>query len=74
MATLPALTADQIDPALRTLALAAAVRDLVTLAEGLRPATWSATVRVDASLRMEREVWLRHPHCGCSWGDGLAVG
>jgi hypothetical protein len=74
VATLPALTEDRVDPTLRALALAAAVRDLVTFAEGLRPATWSATIRVDASLRLQPESWLRHAHCGCSWGEELAAG
>lgn len=57
------------EPALRTLALAWAVRDLATYLEGGRPATWSATVTVDATLALPRRAWLRHPHCGCAWGE-----
>ena len=62
------------DPLLMRLALAWAVRDLASYVEGDLPATWSATVRVDAALAPERQAWTRHPRCGCSWGDGLAVG
>lgn len=62
------------EPALLTLALAWAVRDLATFVEGGRPATWSATVTVDATLSLPRREWLRHPHCGCAWGDLLATG
>jgi bacteriocin biosynthesis cyclodehydratase domain-containing protein len=57
------------DPALTTLALAWAARDLVTFVEGDRPATWSATVDLDVSLDVVTRPWLRHPHCGCCWGD-----
>ena len=73
-ASLPALTRDRVDPALHALALAWAARDVVTFVEGGRPATWSATVRVDAGLRLAPQEWLRHSHCGCSWGDQLAAG
>lgn len=53
------------------LALAWAVRDLVTWVDGGRPSTWSTT----ADLRPEGprlEQWRRHPRCGCAWGDVLA--
>jgi bacteriocin biosynthesis cyclodehydratase domain-containing protein len=50
------------------LAVAYLARDVLTWAEGRRPATWSATVRVDASLELARTPWPRHPACGCSWG------
>lgn len=59
------------DPLLRALALAWAVHDLATAAEGEVPTTWSATVALGA-LPPERTAYRRHPHCGCSWGDGLA--
>lgn len=52
------------------LGLAWAVRDLVALVEGDRPATWSAGVE----LRPEGPVttrWERHPRCGCAWADLL---
>ena len=61
-----------VDPALRTLALAWAVRDLSTWQSGHLPMTWSTTVTIGADLQPELARWQRHPHCGCSWG--LAVG
>ena len=62
----PARTA----PALRALALAWAVQDLGTAAEGARPSTWSATVRL-ASLPPVLTAYRRHPHCGCAWADDV---
>jgi len=62
------------DPVLLQLAVAWAVRDLVSYAEGDVPATWSTTVAVDPGLELARRQWLRHPACGCSWGDELAAG
>ncbi len=59
------------DPLLMQLALAWAVRDLVTYVEGGLPATWSATVTLGPDLTVERREWTRHPRCGCSWGDAL---
>ncbi|MGI8523837.1 MAG: TOMM precursor leader peptide-binding protein [Nocardioides sp.] len=59
------------DPALASLALAWAVRDLASFLEGDEPATWSATVRVGTDLSVVRRRWLRHPGCGCAWGDAL---
>lgn len=56
------------DRALLQLATAWAVRDLVTWAEGDRPTTWSATVRIEAGLAgVTSRQWLRHPECGCRW-------
>jgi hypothetical protein len=63
-----------VDPALLMLALAWAVRDLATWQTGQLPATWSATVTIGADLGTEITRWPRHPHCGCSWGQGLGVG
>ena len=58
---------EPLDPALATLAVAWAARDLVTFAAGGRPATWSATITLDATLSsMEARPWPRHPECGCS--------
>ena len=58
------------DGLLATIAVAWAVRDLVTFAEGRRPSTWSATIRLDPALAaVEARSWLRHPDCGCGWGD-----
>jgi hypothetical protein len=62
------------DPVLLQLASAWAVRDLVSYVEGDVPATWSSTVAVDPGLTLARQHWLRHPACGCSWGDELAAG
>lgn len=59
------------DPALEALATAWAVRDVVSLVEGRRPATWSATVEVDDELSPRRRSWSRHPHCGCAWDTAL---
>lgn len=60
------------DPALMSLALAWAVRDVVSFVEGQEPATWSAAVTVAADLDLPRRRFRRHPHCGCSWGEVLA--
>lgn len=58
------------DPALQTLAVAWAVRELTSYVEGRRPATWSATLRLPPDLAdAESITWLRHPGCGCSWGS-----
>lgn len=63
-----------VDPALRMVALAWAVRDLATWHSGQLPTTWSATVTIRADLRPEITQWPRHPHCGCSWGLALGAG
>jgi hypothetical protein len=60
------------DPALRALAAAWAVRDVLSYLAGQRPATWSATVTVGPDLDPVRQAWARHPHCGCSWAQSLA--
>lgn len=61
--------AEPVDPTLVALAVAWAVRDLASHADGVRPSTWSATVSLDAQLgAVESRSWLRHPECGCSWG------
>ena len=55
------------DPVLAHAALALAVRELTSYAEGDRPATWSATLTLAADLALPRQAWTRHPHCGCAW-------
>jgi bacteriocin biosynthesis cyclodehydratase domain-containing protein len=55
------------------LAVGYVVRDLVNWIDGHRPATWSATVRIDGQLELARTPWPRHPGCGCSWGQALAM-
>ena len=62
--------AEPVDTALATLALAWAVRDLVTHVEGGRPSTWSTTVRIEPALAaLTQTEWLRHPGCGCGWSS-----
>lgn len=60
--------AEPIDSALATVAVAWAVRDVVTWVDGARPSTWSATVRLAPALAsVTHAEWWRHPGCGCSW-------
>ena len=61
---------DIVDPALATIALAWAVRDVVAHLDGATPSTWSGTLLLcpDAGQRRE-ERWLRHPMCACSFAD-----
>lgn len=62
--------AEPIDSALATLAIAWAVRDVVSHLDGEPASTWSATVRCGPGLTGLTQVqWLRHPECSCSWGD-----
>lgn len=59
---------EPVDPMLATLAAAWTARELVSHAEGRRPATASTTLRLDPHLTaLETHRWLRHPACGCSW-------
>ncbi|HZJ07569.1 MAG TPA: TOMM precursor leader peptide-binding protein [Nocardioidaceae bacterium] len=59
---------EPVDSILANLALAWAARDIASYAEGLRPSTWSATLRFDPHLTsIENRAWLRHPDCGCGW-------
>ncbi|QIG43932.1 hypothetical protein G5V58_15170 [Nocardioides anomalus] len=60
------------DPARRALALAWAVRDLATAAEGGVPATWSSTIAL-GELPPELTAYHRHVHCGCTWAEELAA-
>ena len=60
--------AEPVDTALATLALAWAVRDLVTQVDRGRPSTWSTTVELAPTLEtITQAEWLRHPACGCGW-------
>jgi hypothetical protein len=61
-----------LDPALAAVAVGWAVRDVAGFVAGAQPSTWSATVEVGADLAPRRRTWRRHPHCGCSWAEGLA--
>jgi hypothetical protein len=59
---------DRLDPALLMAAVGHAVRDLATWAAGGVPITWSSSVMLTSRLPPQVHSWLRHPHCGCSWG------
>jgi bacteriocin biosynthesis cyclodehydratase domain-containing protein len=66
---------EPVDGSLATLGAAWTVRELVSHAEGRRPATLSTTVRLDPHLTaVETHYWPPHPACGCTWGEpsGLA--
>jgi len=62
------LRAARPDPALRTLALGWAVRDLALAAVGEEPSTRSAVVTL-GEVEPERTPFRRHVHCGCSWDE-----
>lgn len=65
----PATTGhDDLDPALLMAAMGCAVRDLATWHSGRPPITWSSSITFTTDAAPEVEHWLRHPHCGCSWG------
>ena len=66
----PRSGAEPRDPALLEMALAWAVRDLVSFVDGDQPATWSTSVELGPGLEVVPRQWPRHPHCGCSWGEG----
>jgi len=70
VATTPPLRPFDPDPALRALAVAWAVRELATGAEGGTPATWSATVEL-GQLPPTVTAYRRHLHCGCAWAEEL---
>jgi bacteriocin biosynthesis cyclodehydratase domain-containing protein len=57
-----------LDPALASIALAWAVRDVTAHLDGHEPSTWSRTLHLRPDpTRREEQAWPRHPHCGCSW-------
>ncbi|MCW2833754.1 MAG: hypothetical protein JWN68_1707 [Nocardioides sp.] len=71
----PALApGEQPDAALLMAGVGWAVRDLTTWHSGGLPLTWSSSITLTSHLQPDVERWLRHPHCGCSWGlpDHLA--
>lgn len=63
----PPLTGEPPSASLLAVAAAFLAHDVRRWAGGHEPATWSATVRIDAALAVSRHPWLRHPHCGCTW-------
>lgn len=71
-ATQEPLVTPAVDATLRAIALSVAARDLVTFVEGDAPATWSATITLGRPLDLTPHRWLRHPACGCAWGDLLS--
>jgi bacteriocin biosynthesis cyclodehydratase domain-containing protein len=59
---------EPVDALLAAIACAWAAREIVSHAEGRRPATASATVGLDPHLTaLETHCWPRHPDCGCGW-------
>lgn len=62
-----------VAPLVLTQALVTAVADLCAWAEGRQPITWCATRSYDETLAMEQTPTPRHPHCGCTWADGLVT-
>lgn len=58
---------EPIDPALATVAMGWAARDLMSFVDAERPSTWSASVRIGPALWIEQHPWSRHPECGCAW-------
>lgn len=60
---------ETLEPALLTLALGWAARDLQAWSAGREPATWSTTIHLGTDPLPVSRRWLRHPHCGCSWFD-----
>lgn len=57
------------DPALLAAAVALAVREVVSWADGGAPLSWSASLVLQPGLPPEHRVWRRHPHCGCAWDE-----
>lgn len=56
------------DPAALAIALGAGARELAAWQDGRVPPSWSASLSWGPDLVVVRRRWLRHPHCGCSWG------
>jgi hypothetical protein len=56
-----------VSPTLEAAALALAVRQLISYADGEVPATWSASLVLGTSGVPELRSWTRHPLCGCAW-------
>jgi hypothetical protein len=59
---------DDLDPAMLMAAVGCAVRDLATWCCDRLPITWSSSITFTSDGAPQVERWLRHPHCGCSWG------
>ncbi len=57
-----------LDPALLMAALGCAVSELAVWTSDGLPITWSSSMTLTRSRPPALERWLRHPHCGCSWG------
>jgi bacteriocin biosynthesis cyclodehydratase domain-containing protein len=64
---------DVTEPALVVLALAWAVRDLLSHVDGTPPTTCDRTVRLGPETwRQVHTAWPRDPDCGCSWPGSVA--
>jgi hypothetical protein len=57
-----------LDPALASLAVSWAARDVVAHLRGREPSTWARTVVLSPTPTHRREEdWTLHPRCGCCW-------
>ena len=57
-----------------TMAVAWAVRDVVTWADGSVPSSWGATIQLPVEGAPREQRHLRQPECGCSWTQGWRAG
>lgn len=67
------LVPEPVSPTLLALGWAHAVDDLVAFVDGREPVTWSGTLEFAGGPVPRHRRFARHPHCGCSWGDALAL-
>lgn len=56
-----------LDPALLTVAMGWAARELRDWRQSRRPATWSTSWQLDGEPVPQRRDWRMHPYCGCTW-------
>lgn len=62
-----------VPPTTWQLAIATAADEVVRFIDGELPLLWSSTLALGGADHTPVR-WLRHPRCGCTWGEGLAVG
>lgn len=62
------------DPALVTMAVAWAVREIVAWADGITPTTWGTTIVLPTTGMPRERRFLRQPECGCSWTGAWLAG
>ena len=65
---------EPVDPALMTMAVAWAVRDVVAWVDGSVPSSWGATIQLPAEGAPREQRHRRQPECGCSWTQGWRAG